>query len=582
MVTGKGGDFMNFQMTLGKRIGSIIAIMLVLMAAVGIAGYSGLSRVLAVAGFYKDIKEVAGAVANVSAGMDRYLLTIAMGSAGNRPEMIKDIQSRLNKVLIIIEEMKESIDQQSADRLASIKKDLNEYAAAMNDYFPSEAKKGAMEVEAEKAYDLLLETVGKGILWFDEELSTIKVFKGVSIAYLKKSSEENWKNTEAEFAALNKVAGEWLKRVAAMDHMKDVSNSLQTALDGLKQKLEDHHAVVLHQDNLRVRMDRFKAGLDEACGQLGAASLDKLHSQTRSSVGFILGFMLLALLVGIGYASYSVRRIVGRLKSSLQGIAEGAQQVSAGAGQVSAASQSLAEGASAQAASIEETSSSLEEMSSMTGQNANNAGEANLLMQETKRIVVSANETVSQLTSSMEGISRSSDETSKIIKAIDEIAFQTNLLALNAAVEAARAGEAGSGFAVVAGEVRNLALRAADAARNTAGLIEDTIKRVKDGTILVGKTSKAFDEISRSSAKAADLVSEIAAASREQAQGIEQVNKSVAEMDKVVQQTAGSAEESASAAEEMNSQSIQMKNFVNYLVVLVSGERSADTSHESE
>ncbi|PKN61892.1 MAG: hypothetical protein CVU57_27260 [Deltaproteobacteria bacterium HGW-Deltaproteobacteria-15] len=573
---------MNFQMTLGKRIGSIIAIMLVLMAAVGIAGYSGLSRVLAVAGFYRDIKEAAGAVANVSAGMDRYLLTVAMGSAGSRPEMIKDIQSRLSKVLIIIEEMKESIDQQSADRLASVKKNLNEYAATMNDYFPSESKKGSMEVEVEKAYDLLLETVGKGILWFDEELSTIKVFKGVSIAYLKKSSEENWKNTEAEFAALNKVAGEWLKRVAAMDHMKDVSNSLQGALGDLKQKLEDHHGVVLHQDNLRARMDRFKAGLDEACGQLGAASLEKLHSQTRSSVGFILGFMLLALLVGIGYASYSVRRIVGRLKSSLQGIAEGAQQVSAGAGQVSAASQSLAEGASAQAASIEETSSSLEEMSSMTGQNANNAGEANLLMQETKRIVVSANETVSQLTSSMEGISRSSDETSKIIKAIDEIAFQTNLLALNAAVEAARAGEAGSGFAVVAGEVRNLALRAADAARNTAGLIEDTIKRVKDGTILVSKTSKAFDEISQSSAKAADLVSEIAAASREQAQGIEQVNKSVAEMDKVVQQTAGSAEESASAAEEMNSQSIQMKNFVNYLVVLVSGERSADTSHESE
>ena len=572
---------MNFQMTLGKRIGSIIAIMLVLMAAVGIAGYSGLSRVLAVAGFYRDIKEVAGAVADVSAGMDRYLLTVAMGSAGNRPEMIQDIQSRLKRVLVVIEVMKESIDQQSADRLASIKKDLDEYAAAMNDYFPSESKKEAMEVEAEKAYDLLLETVGKGILWFDEELSTIKVFKGVSIAYLKKSSEENWKNTEAEFAALNKVAGEWLKRVAAMEHMKDVSNSLQTALDGLKQKLEDHHAVVLHQESLRVRMDRFKAGLDEACGQLGAASLEKLHSQTRSSVGFILGFMLLALLVGIGYASYSVRRIVGRLKISLQGIAEGAQQVSAGAGQVSAASHSLAEGASAQAASIEETSSSLEEMSSMTGQNANNAGEANLLMQETKRIVVSANETVSQLTSSMEGISRSSDETSKIIKAIDEIAFQTNLLALNAAVEAARAGEAGSGFAVVAGEVRNLALRAADAARNTAGLIEDTIKRVKDGTILVGKTSKAFDEISQSSAKAADLVSEIAAASREQAQGIEQVNKSVAEMDKVVQQTAGSAEESASAAEEMNSQSIQMKNFVNYLVVLVSGERSAGTSHES-
>lgn len=567
---------MNLQMTLGKRIGSIIAIMLVLMAAVGMAGYSGLDRVLAVTGFYRDIREISGAVADVSAGMDRYLLANARGSAGSREEMIKDIQSRLANVLTIIEEMKGNIDQQGADQLASIKKDLNGYAATMNDYFPSENAKAGIEVEIEKAYDFLLKTVEKGILWFDEELSTIKVFKGVSIAYLQKSSEENRKTTEAEFAAMNKVIEEWRKRVDPMDHMRDVSNSLQSAFESLKQKLGDHHAAVLHQESLQMRMDGFKAGLDEACRQLGAASLKKLHSRTRSSVGFILGFMLLALLVGVGYASFSVRRIVGRLKSSLQGIAEGAEQVSAGAAQVSTASQSLAEGASAQAASIEETSSSLEEMSSMTGQNANHAGEANSLMQETKRIVVTANETVTELTSSMEGISQSSNETSKIIKAIDEIAFQTNLLALNAAVEAARAGEAGAGFAVVAGEVRNLALRAADAARNTAALIEDTVKRVKDGTILVGKTSKAFDEISLSSAKAAELVSEIAAASREQAQGIEQVNKSVAEMDKIVQQTAGSAEESASAAEEMNGQSVQMKNFVNYLVVLVSGQKAAE------
>jgi len=569
-------------MTLGKRIGSIIAIMLVLMAAVGIAGYTGLNRVLSVANFYRDIKEVSGAVANVSAGMDRYLLTNAMGSSGNREEMIKDVRSRLGKVQILMEATNGNIDQQIAERIDSLKNDLHGYASLMNEYFPSESKKTAMEMEAEKAYDLLLETVGKGILWFDEELSTIKVFKGVSTAYLKKSSEENWKNTEAEFAAVNKVTEEWLKRVAPMDHMKEVSDSLKSAFESLGQKLNAHHAAVLHQEDLRMRIDRVKTGLDETCSQLGAASLENLHTRTRSSVGFILGFMLLSLLVGVGYASFSIRKIVGRLKSSLQGIAEGAQEVSAGAGQVSVASQSLAEGASAQAASIEETSSSLEEMSSMTGQNANHAGEANALMQETKRIVVSANETVSQLTSSMEGISRSSDETSKIIKAIDEIAFQTNLLALNAAVEAARAGEAGAGFAVVAGEVRNLALRAAEAARNTANLIEDTIKRVKDGTLLVGKTSEAFNDISQSSARAAELVSEIAAASREQAHGIEQVNKSVSEMDKVVQQTAGSAEESASAAEEMNAQSQQMKNFVNYLVVLVSGERAGETSQESK
>ncbi|MCU0583737.1 MAG: methyl-accepting chemotaxis protein, partial [Syntrophales bacterium] len=140
---------------------------------------------------------------------------------------------------------------------------------------------------------------------------------------------------------------------------------------------------------------------------------------------------------------------------------------------------------------------------------------------------------MTELTQSMEDISKASDETSKIIKTIDEIAFQTNLLALNAAVEAARAGEAGAGFAVVANEVRNLAMRAAEAAKNTSVLIEGTVKKVREGSELVERTGGAFAEVSRSAAKVADLVAEIAAASSEQAQGIDQINKAVAEMDKV-------------------------------------------------
>ncbi len=182
----------------------------------------------------------------------------------------------------------------------------------------------------------------------------------------------------------------------------------------------------------------------------------------------------------------------------------------------------------------------------------------------------------------MEEISRSSEETSKIIKTIDEIAFQTNLLALNAAVEAARAGEAGSGFAVVAGEVRNLAMRAAEAARNTAGLIENTIKRVKDGSELVIRTNETFNEVQKSAAKVGELVGEIAAASNEQAQGINQVNKAVAEMDKVVQQNAANAEESASTSEEMNSQAEQMKAMVNELASLLGGTGSGHRRIEEE
>jgi methyl-accepting chemotaxis protein len=192
-----------------------------------------------------------------------------------------------------------------------------------------------------------------------------------------------------------------------------------------------------------------------------------------------------------------------------------------------------------------------------------------------------ADDSMTHLTQSMEEISRASEETSKIIKTIDEIAFQTNLLALNAAVEAARAGEAGAGFAVVADEVRNLAMRAAEAAKNTADLIEGTVQKVHEGSDLVAKTNEAFGEVSKSAAKVGELVSEIAAASNEQAEGIGQVNKAVAEMDKVVQQNAASAEESASASEEMNAQAVQMKSMVNELVALVGGKGNGNNGSRS-
>lgn len=225
----------------------------------------------------------------------------------------------------------------------------------------------------------------------------------------------------------------------------------------------------------------------------------------------------------------------------IKGLREVAEQVASASVEVSAYSHSLAEGASEQAASIEETSSSLEEMSSMTKQNADHAGQANALMEESVRNLAGAGRCMSELTESMEAISTASAETFKIIKTIDEIAFQTNLLALNAAVEAARAGESGAGFAVVADEVRNLALRAADAAGNTATFIEGTVNKVEEGSGLLAKANGAFGDVTESAKKVAELVAEISIASAEQAQGIEQINKAVAQMDKVIERNAAHA-----------------------------------------
>ena len=333
--------------------------------------------------------------------------------------------------------------------------------------------------------------------------------------------------------------------------------------------------VVPFQVKLFKNLTAFQSFVVES-SQRDAAKAVKSASEGKT---ILIVVVLIAWASGVLIAYFLIRSITRPINHAVEGLTEAAEQVSSAAGEVSSAAQSLAEGSSEQAASVEETSSSLEEMSSMTKQNASNAGQADSLMKQARQVVNKANTSMIQLTTSMQEISKASEETSKIIKTIDEIAFQTNLLALNAAVEAARAGEAGAGFAVVADEVRNLAMRAAEAAKNTAALIEGTVKKVSDGTALVKTTSDAFNEVAGSTQKVGELVDEIASASSEQAQGIEQVNIAVTEMDKVTQQNAATAEESASASEELSAQAEEMKRFVADLSAMVNGEASMATGN---
>jgi len=298
----------------------------------------------------------------------------------------------------------------------------------------------------------------------------------------------------------------------------------------------------------------------------------------RAIVWMTLVVLGAAVAVTIGVALVITRSITSPINRVIVGLRTGAEQVTSASGQVSSASQSLAEGATEQAAGLEETSSSLEEMSSMTKQNADNAQQASNLSVEARNSADSGAQAMSRMNNAIEDIRKSSDETAKIIKVIDEIAFQTNLLALNAAVEAARAGEAGKGFAVVAEEVRNLAMRSAEAAKNTSNMIEESVKNAQNGVDIAGEVTKTLDEIVQGVGKTTDLVSEIAAASQEQAQGIDQVNTAVAQMDKVTQQNAANAEESASASEELSAQAESLNGIVGQLVGMVEGSNSQAVS----
>jgi len=281
------------------------------------------------------------------------------------------------------------------------------------------------------------------------------------------------------------------------------------------------------------------------------------------------GSLVAALLVWF----FVARGLTGKIMRFVATLTEGSKQTSAAAAQVSAASQSLAEGASEQAAAIEETTASIEEMSSMTKQNAAKADEARKLAGTAKDSAEKGTQAVTAMNRAIDDIKKSSDSTAKIVKTIDEIAFQTNLLALNAAVEAARAGEAGKGFAVVAEEVRNLAQRSAEAAKNTATLIEESVKNADNGVVIGKGVGDALIGIAEVARKVNDLVGEIAVACSEQAQGIGQINTAVGQMDQVTQQNAANAEESASASEELSAQAEELNRMVLELRAIVAGQR---------
>jgi methyl-accepting chemotaxis protein len=458
-----------------------------------------------------------------------------------------------------------------------------EYMKTCNDYLSGQSKILEAEIEAKAEPDKLKERVWKTIQIND----IIDLGNEVRRTVWRGTAKRDSKVIESVIPNFTKINQ---KLAAIREKTRQDVNLRQLAVIGAAGELylKNMQALVANMAAVATvskdRGDAAKLVLEAAqqTAQGGikdtkTATTDAATTLSSASTILIIGLML-ATILGCLLAFFITRGITKALTAIVGDMSACSDQTSSAASQVASGAQSLADGTSKNAAALEETSASLEEMSSMVKQTASNTASAAQLASEGRSAGERGAAAMGELAKAIADIKGNADQTAKIVKTIDEIAFQTNLLALNAAVEAARAGDAGKGFAVVAEEVRNLAQRAGEAARNTAQLIEQSVKAAENGVNLSKNVTEIVNQTTQASRKINDLVGEVANSAKEVASGIEQVTTAVRQMDKVTQSNAAAAEENSAVGEELSAQSQNLNGLVAQLEIMVRGQSELRSS----
>jgi methyl-accepting chemotaxis protein len=407
----------------------------------------------------------------------------------------------------------------------------------------------------------------------EKAIEPFLLLRVTAVYLIATNKDEQYAGYTKQLETLQSSIEELVTLVQGDTRLENAIAEIKGHLAKYQQAGEQFHQGILAERESNTKMAKAAGNLVNEMNKLDAslnADMERIMARTNMvaivlTIGGVIVGVLLAVLI-----TRSITRPIYRV---IEGLKTGSDQVTSASSQVAESSQQMASGASEQASSLEETSASLEQMSSMTRQNADNANKANSTATEASEAAQKGQEAMQRMSEAIQRIKSSSDETANIIKTIDEIAFQTNLLALNAAVEAARAGDAGKGFAVVAEEVRNLAQRSAEAAKNTSNLIAGAQDNADNGVQVCSDVADILEQIANGVKQVTTLVAEVTAASNEQAQGIDQINTAVAQMDQVTQSNAASSEEAASASEELSAQAQELNGMVEVLAGIVGGSQ---------
>lgn len=495
--------------------------------------------------------------------------TSALISETDNPDLKNSLNSFLDKIQTVFQDCKK-ISLMGQDIDAAEKQFYN----TLNPLNENVASK-ILELTMEGKSTVMMEQVAFMISGYRETFTQAAYhFAKTGIAYAKES-EDNVNPVSALTddlllrlrtlsASDPEIAEYGRKLIAVTEKYRDTVRQFHMLLAEFNTKREN----LKEQEN---RLFALMAEIDRQVSQQSEKNIELLLNRlskgimTGAGIVFSFGGMLVA------FSLLQTQYIVKSLKEVISGLQTSSDNLEASSGQILSSSQSLAENMAEQAAALEETASSLEEMDSMTKNNAENAADTDRIVKDSGQRIEDSSAAIARLTQSMTEISDTGRETRRIIKIIDEIAFQTNLLALNAAIEAARAGETGAGFAVVADEVRNLAMRSADAAKNTALLIENTLVKVQEGSEQVCLVNEKFSGMKTDMDKVREKIGEVAAGSAEQAHGIGQIARAVAEMDKNVQGNSIKSSELSDISEKMKADGLHIRQMVEELAAM-SGE----------